>query len=126
MSNMVSCALICVCIDEPDVVLPAYYDPATERVHIADDRSNQFFLPQSPVRLCIRKNGQHYDVRPNTDGSYSILHTYGVFFRREGYAQIQAATADEAMQIADSELTHDDVSWNEDWHPTNVQLEENE
>ena len=40
------------------------------------------------------------------------------------YAVVQAASPEEARRIADEELKYDDVSWDDDWHPTDVQLEE--
>ena len=53
---------------------------------------------------------------------YSV--NYGVFFSRGGYAEIKAVSADEAMRIADETMKVEEVSWDEDWHPTDVQLEE--
>jgi hypothetical protein len=35
-----------------------------------------------------------------------------------------ATSAEEAMRIADERLTCDDVSWDDDWPVTDVQLED--
>lgn len=65
-----------------------------------------------------------YELQENGDGTFTVLRNYGVFFSHSGYAEIKAVSADEAMRIADETLKVDDVSWDEDWHPTNAQLEE--
>ena len=65
-----------------------------------------------------------YELQENGDGTFTVLRNYGVFFTRGGYAEIKAVTADEAMRIADETMKVDDVSWDEDWHPTDAQLEE--
>ena len=75
-------------------------------------------------REMVRVNGKEYEVRKNEDDTYSAIRTFEVFFSRNGYAEVQAASAEEACRIADEEMKYDDVSWDDDWHPTDVQLEE--
>lgn len=75
-------------------------------------------------REYIRVDGKVYDVERNEDDTYSAIRPYEVFFSRNGYAVVQAASPEEARRIADEELKYDDVSWDDDWHPTDVQLEE--
>ena len=75
-------------------------------------------------REYIRVGERRYDVRRNEDDTYSAIRTFEVFFSRNGYAEVQAASAEEARRIADEEMKFDDVSWDDDWHPTDVQLEE--
>lgn len=72
--------------------------------------------------ICVGE--RRYDVRRNEDDTYSAIRTFEVFFSRNGYAEVQAASAEEARRIADEEMKYDDVSWDDDWHPTDVQLEE--
>ena len=72
----------------------------------------------------IRVGRQTYDVQRNEDDTYSAIRPYEVFFSRNGYAVVQAASPEEARRIADEELKYDDVSWDDDWHPTDIQLEE--
>ena len=72
----------------------------------------------------VRVNGKEYDLVNNEDDTYSAIRPYEVFFSRNGYAVVQAASPEEAWRIADEELKYDDVSWDDDWHPTDVQLEE--
>lgn len=45
---------------------------------------------------------------------------FRVIFARTGYADIMAASEEEARQIADDELRYDDVAWDDDWHSTDV------
>lgn len=47
--------------------------------------------------------------------------TYGVFFTRHGYAEIEAESAEEAMKLADETITSDEVSWDDDWPCTDAQ-----
>lgn len=75
-------------------------------------------------REYIRVGERRYVVRRNEDDTYSAIRTFEVFFSRNGYAEVQAASAEEARRIADEEMKYDDVSWDDDWHPTDVQLEE--
>lgn len=77
-----------------------------------------------PEREFIRVDGKEYDLVENDDGTYSAIRPYEVFFSRNGYAVVHAPSAQEAIRIADEELKYDDVSWDDDWHPTDVQVEE--
>ena len=52
-----------------------------------------------------------------------VVHTYDVFFSRGGYAQVRAASADEARRIADTTLTEKDIAWDDDWPATDALLE---
>lgn len=53
-------------------------------------------------------------------GSEKPQRVYGVVFVRTGYAEVIAASEEEARQIADDELKYEDVSWDDDWHSTDV------
>lgn len=64
------------------------------------------------------------DCTPKADSTPTGIRTYGVFFARNGYAKVLASSADEAWRIADKDLKYDDVSWDDDWGVTDVQLEE--
>lgn len=46
--------------------------------------------------------------------------TYGVFFVRHGYAEIEAESAEEAMRLADETMTSDEVIWDDDWPCTDA------
>lgn len=48
--------------------------------------------------------------------------TYGVFFTRHGYAEIEAESAEDAMKLADETISTDKVSWDDDWSCTDAQL----
>ena len=72
----------------------------------------------------IRVEGKEYDLVKNEDDTYCAVRPYEVFSSRNGYAVVQATSAEEARRIADTDLKYDDVSWDDDWHPTDVQLEE--
>lgn len=72
----------------------------------------------------VRIDGKEYGLVKNEDDTYSAIRPYEVFFSRKGYAVVQATSAEEALRIADNELKYDDVSWDDDWHPTDVQPEE--
>ena len=69
-------------------------------------------------------DGREYDVRQDDNNEYYALRTFGVFFTRCGYAEVKAMNVQNAMRIADQELTVDGVSWDDDWHPTDAQLED--
>ena len=69
-------------------------------------------------------DGREYDVRQDDNNEYYALRTFGVFFTRCGYAEVKAMNVQNAMRIADYELKLDDVSWDDNWHPTDAQLED--
>ena len=57
---------------------------------------------------------------PYTADANSHQRVYGVVFVRTGYAEVIAASEEEARQIGDDELKHEDVSWDDDWHSTDA------
>ena len=116
MGKQVPCTFVSVWDGGMEVDSSAVFDPDTGIV--SDIQMAQ--LPES-----ILNNLGILDrelVRVN--GTYSAIRTFEVFFSRNGYAEVQAASAEEARRIADEEMKYDDVSWDDDWHPTDVQLEE--
>ena len=127
MDNRVPCTFISVWDGGMEVDSPAVFDPDTGVV--SDIQLAQ--LPESVLnnlgildRELVRVNGKEYEVRRNEDDTYSAIRTFEVFFSRNGYAEVQAASVEEARRIADEVMKYDDVSWDDDWHPTDVQLEE--
>ena len=79
---------------------------------------------QHLIREYVIVDGREYDVRQNDNNEYYALRTFGVFFTRCGYSEVKAMNAQDAMRIADQELKLNDVSWDDDWHPTDAQLED--
>ena len=75
-------------------------------------------------REYIRVGDKEYDLRHNEDDAYIAVRNFEVFFSRNGYAVVQATSEKEAFDIADNKLKYEDVFWDDDWHPTDVQLEE--
>ncbi len=72
-------------------------------------------MPDEELRLFYKTNAK--------DREPMVERTYGVFVSRNGYCQVKATSAAEAQRIVDEEFKTDDVSWDEDWHPTDVQEE---
>lgn len=127
MSKKVPCVFISVWGGGMEVDSPAMFDSETgivSDVQLAP-------MPESVLhglgvldRELVRVDDKEYELRRNEDGTYSTIRTFEVFFSRNGYAEVRAASAEEALRIADEEVKYDDVSWDDDWHPTDAQLEE--
>lgn len=127
MGKQVQCTFVSVWDGGMEIESAARFD--TDTGIISDIQMAQ--LPVSILnnlgvldRELVRVDGKEYDLRKNEDDTYSAIRPYEVFFSRNGYAVVQAASPEEARRIADEELKYDDVSWDDDWHPTDVQLEE--
>ena len=127
MDRRKHCVFVSVWDGGMDIDSSAMFDPDTGIV--SDIQMAQ--LPESVLnnlgvldREFVRVDGKEYELRKNEDDTYSAIRTFEVFFSRNGYAEVQAASAEEARRIADKELKYDAVSWDDDWHPTDVQLEE--
>lgn len=64
-----------------------------------------------------------YELQENGDGTFSVLHNYGVFVSKNGYMEIMATSEEEAVKKA-CEAREEDVSWNDGWELEHTQLEE--
>ena len=127
MDKQVPCTFVSVWDGGMEVDSSAVFDPDTGIVSdIQTSNLPECILNYLEIldREYIRVGERRYDVRRNEDDTYSAIRTFEVFFSRNGYAEVQAASAEEARRIADEEMKYDDVSWDDDWHPTDVQLEE--
>ena len=127
MDRQVKCVFFSVWDGGTEVESQAMFDMDTGIVsNIQTANLPESFLNELEIldREYIRVDGKVYDVERNEDDTYSAIRPYEVFFSRNGYAVVQAASSEEARRIADEELKYDDVSWDDDWHPTYVQLEE--
>ena len=106
---------------------PAMMDEATgivSDIEIADLPGNVLNDMDVLDQEFILIGDREYDVESNDDGTYSVIRPYSVFFSRNGYAEVMAKSPDEARRIGDEELKYDDVSWDDDWNVTDIQLEE--
>lgn len=127
MKKSANCTFVSVRNDGLKVVSPASIDLESGRVlHIQSISlfGSMLATCQHLKKQYIIFNGREYAVEREANNEYYALRTFGVFFARCGYAQVKAKSAQDAMRIADLELKHDDISWDDDWHPTDAQLED--
>ena len=127
MSNRIHATYVSVWDNGIEIETPAMFDRDTGVL----DEVQMAQLPEGVLESLdirtgeyVRYDGRQYELRGNDDGTYHAIRSYGVFFSRNGYAQVMATSAEEAMRIADDQLTCDDVSWDDDWPVTDVQLED--
>lgn len=113
--------------DGMEITSPCQLDPETGVLSKIEDSG----LPecvlaslQTLEQQYVTVHGRQYPVRENDDGELAAERTYGVFVSRNGYCQVQATSCAEASRIVDKDFKIDEVSWDDDWHPTDVQLEE--
>lgn len=126
MSNRIQATFVSVWDDGIEIETPAMFDRETgilDEVQMAELPVNMVESLEVLVGEYVRYDGRQYELEYNGDGSYSAIRPYGVFFARNGYAQVMATSADRARNIADDELTFDEVSWDDDWPVTDVQPE---
>ena len=71
----------------------------------------------------VTVNGHDYPVEENDDGELAAVLTYGVFVSRNGYCQVKASSPSQARRLVDESFSTDQVSWDNDWHPTDVLME---
>ena len=126
MSKRVHATYVSVWDNGVEIETPAMFDRDTgvlDEVQMAE-------LPDGVVESLevltgeyVRCGDQQYELEYNGDGTYSAIRPYGVFFSRNGYAQVMATSAEKARTIADEKLTCDEVSWDDDWPVTDVQPE---
>lgn len=127
MSDRIQATYISVWDDGIEIETPAMFDRDTgilDEIQMAE-------LPDGVVESLdiltgeyVRYDGRQYELRDNEDGTYNAIRPYGVFFARTGYAQVMATSKEEAMRIADEQLTCDQVAWDDDWPATDAQLED--
>lgn len=127
MSKKIPCTFVSVWDGGLEIESSALYDPETGAV--TDIRTDD--LPDGLTedlehleREYIRVSDHEYDVCKADNGDYAVIRTYGVFVQRDGYAEVQATSPEEAMRIADETLTEGDILWNGDWPATNAQVED--
>lgn len=127
MSEKIPCTFTSVWNGGIPIESSALYDPETGAVSDIQTAA----LPESLLewldnleREFILVSGRELNVRRDDNGEYVVVHTYDVFFQREGYAQVEATSPEEAMRIANETLTYDDISWNETWPATYAQSED--
>lgn len=126
MSNRIHAIYVSVWDNGVEIETPAMFDRDTGVL----DEVQMAQLPESIVEDMevlvgeyVRYDGRQYELRDNEDGTYNAIRPYGVFFARNGYAQVMATSKEEAMRIADAQLTSDEVYWDDDWPATDAQLE---
>lgn len=127
MNEKIPCTFVSVWDVGVAIESPALYDPDTDAVTDIQTAKLPTGLTEGLEHLereYIRVSDHDYDVRRIGDGEYTALRTYGVYFQRDGYAEVQATSPEEAMRIADETLTSEDISWNEDWPATYAQSED--
>ena len=127
MSNRIQATYVSVWDDGIEIETPAMFDRDTgvlDEVQMAQFPDGMLESLDIRTGEYVRYDGRQYELRANDDGTYHAIRPYGVFFSRCGYAQVMATSAEEAMRIADERLTCDDVSWDDDWPVTDVQLED--
>ena len=127
MNNQIPCAYVSVWDDATTIVTPARYDPATGEVsdiEVAQLPAEILNSLNTLTRQYIRVGDEEHDVQQTEDGAYLAVRIFDVFFSRNGYAQVEATSAEEAMWIADKTLKYGDISWDDDWHPTDAQPED--
>lgn len=127
MSNRIHATNVSVWDNGIEIETPAMFDRDTgvlDEVQMAQLPNGVLESLDIRTGEYVRYDGRQYELRGNDDGTYHAIRPYGVFFSRCGYAQVIAPSAEEAMRIADERLTCDDVSWDDDWPVTDVQLED--
>ena len=127
MSNRIHATYVSVWDNGIEIETPAMFDRDTgvlDEVQMAQLPDGVLESLDIRTGEYVRYDGRQYELRGNDDGTYHAIRPYGVFFSRNGYAQVMATSAEEAMRIADDQLTCDDVSWDDDWPVTDVQLED--
>lgn len=114
--------------DGMEITTPCQFDPDTGALSDIE----QSAMPQSILaslgtleKQYVTVHGHVYPVVENDDGELAAVMTYGVFVSRNGYCQVKASSPAEARRIVEETFTDTQVSWDEDWHPTDVQMEEN-
>ena len=121
------CTLVSVWDGGLEISSPASFDPDTGLVfgiQTAPLSASMLEECQHLLREYVILDGREYDVRQDERNDYYILRSFGVFFTRCGYAEIKVASVQEAMRMADQDLRLDDISWDDDWHPTDAQPED--
>ena len=119
MNTQIPCTYVSVWDDTTAIATSARYDPATGEVtdiEVAPLSDEMLESLEVLTRQYIRVGSEEYDVQQTEDGAYLAVRTFEVFFSRNGYAQVEAASAEEAMRIADKTLKYGDISWDDDWH----------
>ncbi len=112
-----------------EIESPAKYDPDLGLVYdvkMADLPGGVLNSLGILEKEYVRVDAKEYELVDNDDNTYSAVRPFGVFFSRNGYAKIMATSADEAMKLADEQCKVDDVSWDDDWHPTDAAPAEEE
>lgn len=127
MKKPVNCTFVSVWNGGMEIISPATFDTDTglvSDIQTAPLSASMLEECQHLEREYIIVNGREYAVENGEDDEYYAIRTYDVFFVRNGYAQVEAKSAQEAICIANRECSLDDVSWDEDWNATDAQLEE--
>ena len=127
MNTQIPCTYVSVWDDTTAIATPARYDPVTGEVsdiEVAPLSGEMLESLEVLTRQYICIGDEEYDVEQTEDGAYLAVRTYEVFFSRNGYARVEATSAEEAMQIADKTLKYGDISWDDDWRPTDAQPED--
>lgn len=127
MNKQIPCTYVSVWDDTTAIATPARYDPVTGEVsdiEVAQPPAEILNSLNTLSRQYIRVGDEEYDVQQTEDGAYLAVRTYEVFFSRNGYARVEATSTEEAMRIADKTLKCGDISWDDDWRPTDVQPED--
>ena len=98
MDRRKQCTFVSVWDGGMEIDSSAMFDPDTGIV--SDIQMAQ--LPESVLnnlgvldRELVRVDGKEYELRRNEDDTYSAIRTFEVFFSRNGYAEVQAASAEE-------------------------------
>lgn len=126
MSNRIQATLVSVWDNKIKIESSAMFDPETgilDEVQMAELPDGASESLEVLTGEYVRCGNQQYELEYNGDGTYNAIRPYGVFFSRNGYAQVMATSAEKARLIADERLTYDEVSWDDDWPATDIQPE---
>ena len=121
------CTFVSVWDSGLEISSPASFDPDTgliANIQAAPLSASMLKERQHLLREYVIVDGREYDVRQDDNNEYYVLRTFGILFTRCGYAEVKAMNVQDAMRITEQELTVDGVSWDDDWHPTDAQLED--
>jgi len=126
MSNRIQATFVSVWDNGIEIKSSARFDPETgilDEVQMAELPDGVVDSLEVLTGEYVRFGNLQYELEYNEDGTYSAIRPYGVFFSRNGYAQVMATSAEKARIIANERLTCDEVSWDDDWPVTDVQPE---
>ena len=95
MCNRIQATYVSVWDDGIEIETPAMFDRETgilDEVQMAQLPDGVVDSLETLVGEYVRYDGRQYELEYNEDGSYNAIRPYGVFFARNGYAQVMATS----------------------------------